>query len=170
MHCLSLLGCCFNSFNCVVLGKAGASSTSRRAPLMFWDLTHYKLHRNNNCMRVMCSQGCSRHAGPRPASHLDGCRGKPLRDWGRAGRGEEKRAGRWRRRRICSFRLGSIRTPARFQHRVPGGSGRVVCRARAFPDRSRHSRQHGGKIFRRGSEVSPQSVKHMALGLIRFVQ
>lgn len=63
-------------------------STSRRAPLMFWDLTHYKLHSNNNCARVMWSQRCSRHAEPRPASHLDGRRGKDLRDWERAGRGE----------------------------------------------------------------------------------
>lgn len=168
MHFLSFLRCCFTSFNCVVLGKSGASSTNRQAPLMFWDLNYYKLHRNNNCMRVMWSQGCSRHAGPRPASHLDDA-GEKLCVTG-GGQAEERRAGRWRRRRICSFGLGSIRTPARFQHRVPGGSGRVVCRARAFPDRSRHSRQHGGKIFRRGSEVSPQSVKHMALGLIRFVQ
>lgn len=54
-------------------------------------------------------------------------------------------------------------------HRVPGDRRRVVCRAGAFPDRSRHSRQRGGKIFRQSGEVSPQSVEHMALGLIRLV-
>lgn len=39
-------------------------------------------------------------------------------------------------------------------HRVPGDRGRV-CRARAFPDHSRHSRQHGGKIFRRAAKSVP---------------
>lgn len=39
-------------------------------------------------------------------------------------------------------------------HRVPGDRGRV-CRAGAFPDHSRHSRQHGGKIFRRAVKSVP---------------
>lgn len=38
--------------------------------------------------------------------------------------------------------------------RVPGDGGRVVW-GRAFPDCSRHSEEHGGKIFKQAMKSDP---------------
>lgn len=131
---------------------------------MFWDLTHYKLHRNNNCTRVnvvstVQSEGqhlTSMDAGDKPCV---------------TGRGQAEESRALEKKEDMQLQAGlhphACQIPP---HRFPGDTARVVCRARAFPDRSRHSRQYGGKIFRQCTEVGPQSVKHMALGLIRFMQ
>lgn len=88
-----------------------------------------------------------------------------MRDWERA-----SRHGGVRREKGVELQACPLPKPATFLH-PQSQEMRGGLRGRAFPDRSRHSEQYGGKKYlEECSEVRARAGEHMESGLIRFVQ
>lgn len=84
------------------------------------------------------------------------------------GRGRAEKCRRLGREKDVELQACLLTQPATFLHPESQEMWGVVW-GRAFPDRSRHSEQYGGKNRPRSTEVRARAAQRMESGLIRFV-